>query len=96
MADEGSYVSYLEGCTHYLTEEQQQEGEHHRDKDKLEPKHIAKVEHLQHGIVAQDGDGDIDKVVRYQDGRQQLLRLAQQLTDESVAHALTLLYLIEF
>jgi hypothetical protein len=61
---------------HYLSKKQQQEGKQHRNEEELKPYDTSEVEHIEHGIVAQHRNGDIDKVVRYQYRSQQLLRLS--------------------
>ena len=99
--DGGAEATELQGVDgrvelgHDLTKEQEQEGEQHRDEEKLEPYDTTKVEHRQHGVVAKHGDGDIDKVVGDEDGGQQLLRLAQELADDAVTGTIALLDLIE-
>ena len=80
---------------HYLTEEQKQEGEQHRDEEKLEPYDATEIEHRQHGIVAEHGDGDVDEVIGDEDGGQQLLGLAEQLADDTVTGTVALLDLVE-
>ena len=75
---------------HYLTEQQQDEREQHGDAQEFQPR-SGKMEHAQQRIVAEQDDGDVDKIVRDEDGGKQLFRALKQSTDSLVAQAVTII-----
>ena len=72
---------------HDLAEEQQQEGEHHREREELQPDDAAEADHPVGCVAQEHHDGHIDQIVGNQDGGQQTFRVLLPAQDAFVGGA---------